>query len=112
MENPDGFGQVGNPVYGDITELYIKVNDGTIVDTKFKTFGCAAAIASSSMLTEMLIGKSMKEALKLSNQEVVEALGRLPPVKIHCSVIAEKALKLAIEDYLNKSERRNRNKNG
>ena len=112
IENPDGVGRVGNPVCGDMTELYIKVNDGTIVDAKFKTFGCAAAIASSSMLTEMLIGKSTKEALKISNQEVVEALDGLPPAKIHCSVMAEEALKSAIEDYLSKSEGRNNNKNG
>jgi len=112
MEYPDGIGRVGNPVCGDTTELYIKVNDGTIVDAKFKTFGCEEAIASSSILTEMLIGRSIKEALKISNQEVVEALGGLPPAKLHCSVMAEEALKSEIEDYLSKSERRNKNKNG
>ena len=106
MENPDGFGQVGNSVCGDVTELYIRVNDGIITDAKFKTFGCGAAIASSSMLTEMLKGKSIEEALKISNQSVVEALDGLPPAKVHCSVIAEEALKAAIDDYLSKSAKK------
>jgi nitrogen fixation NifU-like protein len=105
MENPDGVGHVGNPVCGDIMELYIKVNNGTIVDAKFKTFGCAAAIATSSMVTEMVKGKSVEEALKISNKAVVEALDGLPPAKVHCSVLAEEALKSAIEDYLNKSKK-------
>ena len=100
MENPDGVGHVGNPVCGDIMELYIKVNDGIIVDAKFKTFGCGAAIATSSMVTEMVKGKSVEEALKMSNKAVAEALDGLPPVKMHCSVLAEDALKSAIEDYL------------
>jgi nitrogen fixation NifU-like protein len=100
MEDPDGVGRVGNPVCGDVMELYIKVNDGTIVDAKFKTFGCAAAIATSSMVTEMVKGKSVEEALKISNKAMVEALDGLPPAKIHCSVLAEEALKAAIEDYL------------
>jgi nitrogen fixation NifU-like protein len=100
MENPDGVGHVGNPVCGDVMELYIKVNNGIIVDAKFKTFGCAAAIATSSMVTEMVKGKSIKEALKISNKAVVEALDGLPPAKVHCSVLAEDALKSAIEDYL------------
>jgi nitrogen fixation NifU-like protein len=99
MENPDGIGHVGNPVCGDIMELYIKVKDGIIVDAKFKTFGCGAAIATSSMVTEMVKGKSIKEALKISNKAVAEALDGLPPVKMHCSVLAEEALKSAIEDY-------------
>jgi len=103
IENPDGVGHVGNPVCGDIMELYIKVNNGNIVDAKFKTFGCGAAIATSSMVTEMVKGKSIKEALKISNRAVAEALDGLPPVKMHCSVLAEEALKYAIEDYLNKS---------
>jgi nitrogen fixation NifU-like protein len=103
MENPDGVGHVGNPVCGDIMELHIKVKDGTIVDAKFKTFGCGAAIATSSMVTEMVKGKSIEEALEISNKAVVEALDGLPPVKIHCSVLAEEALKSAIDDYLNKS---------
>ena len=103
MENPDGVGHVGNPVCGDIMELYIKVKDGIIVDAKFKTFGCGAAIATSSMVTEIVKGKSIEEALKISNKAVVEALDGLPAVKMHCSVLAEDALKSAIEDYLNNS---------
>ena len=101
IENPDGIGQVGNPVCGDIMELYIKVNGGVIVDAKFKTFGCGAAIATSSMVTELVKGKSVAEALKISNRAVAEALGGLPPIKMHCSVLAEEALKSAIDDYLN-----------
>jgi len=108
MENPDGIGHVGNPVCGDIMELYIKVDSGIIVDAKFKTFGCGAAIATSSMVTELVKGKSVEEALKISNQAVAEALDGLPPIKLHCSVLAEEALKSAIDDYLNNS----RNKKG
>ncbi len=104
MENPDGIGHVGNPVCGDIMELYIKVNNGTIVDAKFMTFGCGAAIATSSMVTEMVKGKSIAEALEISNRAVAEALGGLPPIKMHCSVLAEEALRSAIEDYLSKSK--------
>ena len=100
IENPDGVGYVGNPVCGDIMELYIKVKDGIIVDTKFKTFGCGAAIATSSIVTEMVKGKRIEEALKISNRAVAEALDGLPPVKMHCSVLAEEALRSAIEDYL------------
>jgi nitrogen fixation NifU-like protein len=100
MENPDGVGYVGNPVCGDIMELYIKVNDGIIVEAKFKTFGCGAAIATSSIVTEMVKGKSIEKALKISNKAVAEALDGLPPVKMHCSVLAEEALKSAIDDYL------------
>jgi len=106
IENPDGIGHVGNPVCGDIMELYIKVNNGTIVDAKFKTFGCGAAIATSSMVTEMVKGKSIGEALEISNRAVAEALDGLPPIKMHCSVLAEEALKSAIEDYLAKSKRK------
>jgi nitrogen fixation NifU-like protein len=100
MENPDGVGRVGDPVCGDVMELYIKVKDGIVVDAKFKTFGCAAAIATSSMVTEMVKGKRVEEALKISNKAVVEALDGLPPAKLHCSVLAEDALKAAIENYL------------
>jgi len=100
MENPDGVGRVGDPVCGDVMELYIEVKDGIIVDAKFKTFGCAAAIATSSMVTDMVKGKSVEEALKISNKAVVEALNGLPPAKVHCSVLAEDALKAAIENYL------------
>jgi len=106
IENADGIGHVGNPVCGDIMELYIKVKDNTIVDAKFKTFGCGAAIATSSMVTEMVKGKSIDEALEISNRAVAEALDGLPPIKMHCSVLAEEALKSAIEDYLAKSGRR------
>jgi nitrogen fixation NifU-like protein len=110
IENPDGVGRVGNPVCGDIMELYIKVKDGIIVDAKFKTFGCGAAIATSSMITEIVKGKSLKEALKISNKTVAEALDGLPAVKMHCSVLAEDALKSAVEDYLSKSkEKENKN---
>ena len=105
MENPDGTGHVGNPVCGDIMELYIRVDNNTITDAKFKTFGCGAAIATSSMVTEMVIGKTVEEALEISNRAVAEALGGLPPVKMHCSVLAEEALKLAIDDYLAKREK-------
>ncbi len=105
MENPSGIGYVGNPICGDIMELYIKVKDDIIVDAKFKTFGCGAAIATSSMVTEIVKGKTVEEALKISNRAVAEALGGLPPVKMHCSILAEDALKSAIEDYLNKKNR-------
>jgi nitrogen fixation NifU-like protein len=104
MENPDGIGHVGNVVCGDIMELYIKVRDGIIIDAKFKTFGCGAAIATSSMVTEMVKGKTVEEALEISNKAVAEALEGLPPHKLHCSVLAEEALKSAIEDYLKKSK--------
>jgi len=103
MENPDGIGHVGNPVCGDIMELYIKVKKDIIADVKFKTFGCGAAIATSSMVTEMVKGKTIEEALKISNKAVAEALGGLPPVKMHCSVLAEEALQSAIDDYLKKT---------
>jgi len=102
IENPDGIGHVGNPICGDIMELYIKVKDNIIVDAKFKTFGCGSAIASSSLATEWLKGKSLDEAMKIDNMEIVEELA-LPPVKIHCSVLAEDAIKAAIEDYQKKN---------
>ncbi len=111
IENPDGIGHVGNPVCGDIMELYIKVDDGIITDAKFKTFGCGAAIATSSMVTELVKGKSVEEALEISNKAVAEALGGLPPIKMHCSVLAEEALKSAITDYLVKSKKRKEVKN-
>ena len=106
IENPDGVGHVGNPVCGDIMELYIRVEDNIITDAKFKTFGCGAAIATSSMVTELVIGKSIEEALEISNKAVVEALDGLPAIKMHCSVLAEEALKSAIEDYQSKSTKR------
>ena len=102
IKNPDGVGHVGNPVCGDIMELYIKVENDVIVDAKFKTFGCGAAIATSSMVTELVKGKRVEEALAISNKAVAEALGGLPPIKMHCSVLAEQALRSAIDDYLKK----------
>lgn len=99
IENADGVGKAGNPVCGDIMNLYIKVEDNRIVEAKFKTFGCGAAIATSSMVTEMVKGKTIEEALKISNRAVAEALDGLPPIKMHCSVLAEEALESAIEDY-------------
>ena len=104
IKNPDGVGHVGNPVCGDIMELYIKVKDGIIIDAKFKTFGCGAAIATSSMVTELIKGKSIEEAESVSNKMVAEALGGLPAIKMHCSVLAEEALKKAIEDYKSKKQ--------
>jgi nitrogen fixation protein NifU and related proteins len=103
MENPDGTGHVGNPVCGDIMELYIKVKNDIITDAKFKTFGCGAAIATSSIVTEIVKGKTIDDALKITNSEVAEALGGLPAVKMHCSVLAEEALQSAISDYRSKS---------
>lgn len=103
MENPDGVGHVGNPVCGDIMEMYIKVKDNVITDAKFKTFGCGAAIATSSMATELIKGKTIDEALKVTNQAVAEALGGLPAIKMHCSVLAEEAFKSAVDDYLKKT---------
>ncbi len=99
MENPDGVGHVGNPVCGDIMELYLRIKESTITDAKFKTSGCGAAIATSSMVTEMVKGKTIDEALEISNRAVAEALGGLPPVQMHCSVLAEEALKSAIDDF-------------
>ena len=103
IENADGIGEVGNSKCGDIMKMYIKVEDDVITDVKFKTFGCGAAIATSSMATEMIKGKSIREALKLTNKAVVEALDGLPAVKIHCSVLAEEAIKAAIKDYYEKN---------
>lgn len=103
MENPDGIGHVGNAVCGDIMELYIRVKDSVIADARFKTFGCGAAIATSSMVTELVKGKTVDEALKISNRAVAEALGGLPPIKMHCSVLAEEALRAAIDDYRKRS---------
>jgi nitrogen fixation NifU-like protein len=103
-EIPDasGVGNVGNPICGDVMRMYIKVEDNIIVDAKFKTFGCGAAIATSSMVTEMVKGKTIDEALGISNRAVAEALGGLPPVKMHCSVLAEEALRSALADYYKK----------
>ena len=103
MENPDGVGKVGNPVCGDIMNLYLRVKDGVITDATFKTFGCGAAIATSSMVTDLVKGKTVKDALAISNRAVAEALGGLPPIKMHCSVLAEEALKAAIDDYYSRT---------
>ena len=102
IKNPSGVGRVGNPVCGDVMELYIKIKGDVITDVKFKTFGCGAAIASSSMMTEMIKGKTVKEARRLTNLAVADALGGLPPVKRHCSVLAREALENAIKDYQKK----------
>lgn len=101
LSDANGIGTVGNATCGDIMKMYLKIEDDKIVDAKFQTFGCAAAIASSSMATQMVIGKTVEEALKIKNSDVVEALEGLPPQKIHCSVLAEEAIKLAIENYRN-----------
>lgn len=103
IENADGVGQVGNPKCGDIMKIYLKINDETIEDVKFETFGCGSAIASSSMATELIKGKSINEAVELTNKAVIEALGGLPPVKVHCSVLAEQAVKSALYDYSQKT---------
>lgn len=102
MENPDGYGKVGNASCGDIMEIFLRIKDDIITEVKFRTFGCASAIASSSVSTELVFGKTIEEALKITNKAVVEELGGLPPAKVHCSVLAEEAIKLAIEDYLAK----------
>ena len=99
IENADGVGEVGNAKCGDIMKMYIKVDDGIISDVKFKTFGCGAAVATSSLATELIKGKSIDDALKLTNKAVVEALDGLPAVKLHCSVLAEQAIKSALADY-------------
>lgn len=102
MENPDGIGKVGNPICGDIMFIYIKVKNNKISDISFETMGCAAAIATSSMLTELAKGKTLEEAMKLSNHDIAEELGGLPPIKMHCSNLAADGLHLAIIDYKNK----------
>lgn len=99
LADANGIGEVGNSKCGDIMRMYIKVEDGVITDVSFKTFGCGAAIATSSMATELIRGKTIEEALKLTNRAVMEALDGLPPVKVHCSVLAEQAIKAAIADY-------------
>lgn len=102
IEDADGVGEVGNAKCGDIMKMYLKIENGMITDCKFNTFGCGSAIATSSMATEMIIGKSVEDALNLSNKAVVEALDGLPAHKIHCSVLAEEAVKAAIKDYISK----------
>jgi nitrogen fixation NifU-like protein len=102
IENPDGAGQVGNPVCGDVMRITLRIKDDKIEDIKFKTFGCGAAIATSSMVTELVKGLPLDEAVKVSNKAVAEALGGLPPQKLHCSNLAADALHVAIEDYRKK----------
>ena len=103
LENPDGTGVYGSPVCGDMMQIQIKVDNDIITDAKFKTFGCGSAIASSSMATSMIIGKTVQQALELTNKQIINELGGLPPVKIHCSVLADKAIKNAIYDYAMKN---------
>lgn len=103
IENPDGIGTVGNPVCGDMMSFYIKVADGILIDVKFKTFGCGAAIAVSSIVSEMAKGKTLDEAMGITNKMVAEELGGLPPNKLHCSNLGADALHKAIEDYLQRS---------
>ena len=105
MEDPSGVGTVGNAKCGDIMRIYIKVEDDVITDVKFKTFGCGAAIATSSKATEIVKGMTLDEALNVTNKMVMDALGGLPPVKVHCSVLAEEALHAAIQDYKDRLER-------
>jgi nitrogen fixation NifU-like protein len=104
IPNADGVGTVGNPVCGDLMSVYIKVKDNKLEDVKFKTFGCGAAIATSSMITELAKGKTLEEAIKITRQDVADNLGGLPPVKMHCSNLAADALHAAIKDYLEKQE--------
>ncbi len=104
IEDADGVGEVGNPVCGDMMTIYIKVDDGKLADVKFKTFGCGAAIATSSMITEIAMGMTIEEALEITRDSVADALDGLPPVKLHCSNLAADGLHAAIEDYLKKKE--------
>lgn len=99
LENPDGIGRVGNPYCGDVMEFFIKVENGKIINAKFKTFGCCAAIACSDVVCEMAKGKTLEQALKITKSDVVKQLGQLPPIKLHCSVLGIDALHKAIEDY-------------
>lgn len=103
IDNADGVGEVGNAKCGDIMKIYLKIDNGIITDVKFNTFGCASAIATSSMATELIKGQPVDKALELTNSAVVEALDGLPPVKIHCSVLAEEAVKAAVKDYYDKN---------
>jgi nitrogen fixation protein NifU and related proteins len=104
IEEPSAVAEVGNPVCGDVMKLYLRIEDDRIVDARFKTFGCSAAIASSSMTTELIIGKTIHDALLITNEAVTQALGGLPPAKQHCSVLAEEALQAALDDYKKRRE--------
>lgn len=115
MKNPDGVGKVGNPVCGDVMWLYIKIEKDkkereVIKDIKFETFGCVAAIATSSIITSLVKGKTLKEALKIDKNKIVKSLGGLPPIKVHCSVLAASALDAAIKDYLSKKNAKKKRK--
>lgn len=105
MPDADGVGTVGNPVCGDVMKIYLKIEHNRIVDARFKTFGCGAAIATSSMITDLVKGKTIEEALAVTNKAVAEALDGLPPIKMHCSVLAEEGIRAAIEDYRSRDER-------
>lgn len=106
IEDADAIGEVGNPRCGDIMRMYLKIKNNVIEDIKFQTFGCGAAVATSSMVTELVKGKTLEEALKVTKMDVADALGGLPPIKMHCSNLAEEAIKLAIEDYRKKNEKK------
>ena len=106
IEDADAIGEVGNPRCGDIMRMYLKIKNNVIEDIKFQTFGCGAAVATSSMVTELVKGKTLEEALKITNKTVAEALDGLPPIKMHCSNLAEEAIKSAIEDYKKKNEKK------
>jgi nitrogen fixation NifU-like protein len=106
IKDADGIGEVGNPVCGDIMRMYIKVKDNIITDIKFLTYGCGAAVATSSMVTEMVKGKTIEEALEITNKQVAEALDGLPPIKMHCSILAEEGIKAAIDDYKKKHDKK------
>jgi nitrogen fixation NifU-like protein len=103
LDDPDGVGVVGNPTCGDMMQIQIRVEDDRIEEVKFKTFGCGAAIATTSVATELIKGKTIEEALQVTNRDVMEVLGSLPPVKVHCSLLAEQAIKAAVDDYRGKS---------
>ena len=103
IEDADGVGMAGNPVCGDTMKITLKIEEGRIIDVKFKTFGCGTAIATSSMVTELVKDKTIEEALQVTNKTVTEALDGLPPIKLHCSVLAEEGIRAAVEDYLNRN---------
>ena len=110
IDDANAIGQVGNPVCGDIMKMYMKIENNVIVDVKFQTFGCGAAVATSSMVTELIKGKTVDEALEITNKQVADALDGLPPVKMHCSNLAESAVKSAIDDYKKKQKDEKGNK--
>ena len=105
IENPDGFGKVGNASCGDIMQITLRIKDDVIEDAKFKTFGCAAAIASTNTAIDLIKGKTIEEALAVKNSDVIDILGGLPPIKIHCSILAEEAIHAAVEDYYKRKEK-------